>query len=373
MVSMQHPIALLSKDQIRKLYNIHTGDAVVDKSRDDVVARATADLKNPPKAFKEVRVWFNPTAKDMLSWPADRIAAYRKEVAYNESLVKSGAVGGNLSFSNEGGRCYLHTLAFLITKNQAFATKVFDIVRAWSNTCKTFGLIGENGPLEAGWGLTCMANSMEIMRSVRGIPPDVHPAFVAFVKNVLMPQLVSHDQNGIIVGFPAKGNWGCTFIGARLCAAIYIGDQDEVDRCLANAKLMFNNLFVGHDGQEVETTRDLTHTQMGLGGMIFFCEVFYNMGIDIYSTNDNILLKSLEFHASIILGEPVPPNLVGQFVDPQHQFRSANWDVAYNHFVNIKRMAMPKTKAMLEKHRPENQMFQSGYGTLTHWGTSMVK
>ena len=44
----------------------------------------------------------------------------------------------------------------------------------------------------------------------------------------------------------------------------------------------------------------------------------------------------------------------------------ADWEIAYNHYVNRKGFQMPNTLALLTKNRPEGYAFHWGLGTLTH-------
>jgi hypothetical protein len=372
-ISYKHPLTIISHDQLKKLLHISPTDIAVKKSLKYIIEESNKLLTTPIVVYSEICTWFSPTEKDMKSWTPQRKADSLKQKIERERLKKLYNYGGNNSFFNGVNKSYILTLAYLTQKNKLYADKALEIINSWCSKCYKFGIITENGPLEAGWGLAVMARVMELLRYNYNIPPEIQLNFRNFVKCILLPQLKYYDANGLITHFPSKGNWGTTIIEARLQTAIYFDDNSEFDFCLRNAIILYTNLFIGSKGQEVETIRDLTHTQMGLSGIIAISEIFYNQGIDIYSTNNNILLKSLEYHASILLGEPVPPELKGQFVNPQTKFASANWEIAYNHYVNIKHIEMPKTKLLLEKHRPEYTLFQAGFGTLTHYGTFLVK
>jgi Alginate lyase len=372
-MAFKHPGTTLTKTQIDKLPGTRaSGDPVTQKSVEQLVRWAAEDANKPVRAFAEVCVYYVPSAKDLSTWSTAKRDAFLKQKVVRDKAVKEGRLGGNGSFKNAGTRCFLHTLAYLVTKDRKYAEKAIAVVAAWAGTCKKFGFTAENGPLEAGWGLVTMAKSMELLKYTYKLPANVETDFVAFVRAILMPNLSHFDADGRLTRFPAKGNWGTTILQARLQMAIFTEDKKEFDFCVANGKRMFFDLFVGNTGQEQETLRDLTHTQMGLGGLIGLSEVLYNQGIDIYSTNDDILRRSLEYHASILLGEPIPKELQGPGKSiTDNEFVPANWEIAYHHFVNFKRRPMPKTLKLLRANRPEWFFFEHGNSTLTHYGTAV--
>lgn len=368
---IKHLATALSSDMVKKLAHIQPHDSWVKKALNDLLTYTQQDLKNRIPIYKEVKVWFNPTQKDMQKWTQKARDDYWRNKAARDKLYKSGRLGGNGCFANAGQRCYRHTLAFLVTKKQEHANMVLKIISAWSTQCKSFGVLEENGPLEVSWGIASMAQSMEILQHTFKIPSNVQNSFKNFYYNVLFKNLTHFDENGVMEHFASKGNWGTSIVHARLLMAIYNNDTTEIEYCKRNALLMFNNIFLEDTGKTTETLRDLVHAQMGLGGMIGYLEVFYNQGLDLYSTRNNILFRSLEFHASILLGE-VPPGINRKDISAP-KFVSSNWEIAYNHYANRKKMPMPHTKALLERSRPETMIFQFGMGTLTHYGTRFVK
>lgn len=117
---------------------------------------------------------------------------------------------GHISFVEmDSQMVYKQALAFHATKDPRYAQNAFAIITAWANANKQFG--GQNGPLEAGWGLAAMARSLELLRMDAAFVP-VRTAFVSWFNTYVKPQMVTY----IDVSTPAAlaagnlnvyGNW----------------------------------------------------------------------------------------------------------------------------------------------------------------------
>jgi hypothetical protein len=58
----------------------------------------------------------------------------------------------------------LQALAYLATGNEQYARNAVDIVDAWATTNKVFGVVWENGPLEAGWFVASVLKGLELLK-----------------------------------------------------------------------------------------------------------------------------------------------------------------------------------------------------------------
>ena len=328
---------------------------------------AIPDLAVKPKAVPEIRVGYNPAPHDLEKMSKADQEKWKARSAQEKLDIEKGIVGGHEHFTGDGERCYKHAITYCLTKDKKFADKVVEILDAWATTCKKFGLINENGPLECGWGLCSMSMAAEIVYSM--VPNETSKTrFINFVKSVLLPQFkAAQNPDGLwkANNFISKGNWGSTILQAQLQFAIFSNDVALFETSVKNAKTIIENLLISETGQEVETLRDIVHAQFGLAGLTGICELLWHHNIDIYSSMNNRLAKSYEYHASILLGE-VPEDIKGQKLN-WVGFNPANWEIVYNHFVNRKAMQMPKSKAILEKKRPESFGFHWGLGTITHF------
>ena len=95
----------------------------------------------------------------------------------------------------------------------------------------------------------------------------------------------------------------------------------------------------------------------------------------MYNADDNRLMKGFEYVAKYNLGEDVPfvehTDTTGR--SPDAHFRagarrvSAVWEMAWNHYHNLRGLEMPYTQRVLEKIRPEGAAWTSdhpGFGTI---------
>lgn len=59
---------------------------------------------------------------------------------------------------------FLQALAYLATGNEQYARNAVDIADAWATTNKVFGVVWENGPLEAGWFVASVVKGLELLK-----------------------------------------------------------------------------------------------------------------------------------------------------------------------------------------------------------------
>ena len=104
------------------------------------------------------------------------------------------------------------------------------------------------------------------------------------------------------------------------------------------------------------------------------CEIGFHQGIDLYSADDNRLLKGLEYTAQYNLGNDVP---FAPFVDRTGKYKARQispmtrgrlsllWEMAYNHYHNRMGLEAPFTSQAATRRRPEPATIdQPGAGTL---------
>ena len=152
---------------------------------------------------------------------------------------------------------------------------------------------------------------------------------------------------------------------ASLVYAIFKDDTQAFTAAVSNAIMLWDDILISETGQTSETLRDIVHAQFGLAGLTGIAEVLWHQGIDVYSLKSNRLMKAYEYHASILLGE-VPEDVKGVKLN-WVGYNPANWEMVYAHYVNRKGLEMPKSKVVVESHRPEAFKFNWGLGTLTHY------
>jgi hypothetical protein len=104
-------------------------------------------------------------------------------------------------------QAYRQAMAWWSTNNTAYANNAQRIIDGWASTNTRWGLLNENGPLEAGWGCAAMAKSLEFLKNKRwsGYNPAVEARFMTWFNTVLFPQLdwlVSNTVNRARNGEP---------------------------------------------------------------------------------------------------------------------------------------------------------------------------
>lgn len=258
----------------------------------------------------------------------------------------------------DGVQAYSQTIAWLCTGNERYAQNAAKIIDAWSTTCTEF--TGQNAPLVAGWGGTSMLRALELLKYTwPGFTPELFDRFMAFMDRLIMvPTCIGQRE---YQGWKFKNNWHSTIAELKAQLAVMRGDKALWQAALKQAQEVMD-FYLHKTGECHETSRDLYHSQFGLGSLLQICELAWQQGIELYSHGDYALVTCMELHASINNGEKpccCDYELKGVGFQP-------TWEIGYNHFHGRLRIPMPQTEKLLAKHRPEKYIFQWGLGTLTH-------
>ena len=276
-------------------------------------------------------------------------------------------------FWTDSNAAYQNALMWFITGEEAHAMKSAEILDAWSTTLKE--IKGRDAILAASLYGDKLVNAAEILRyTYKGWTPQETEQCSHLFRDILYP---------VIKDFAtfANGTWDTGCIKTMMGFGIFLDDRTMFDRAVdyyrhgsGNGSLTHYILF--DTGQCQESGRDQQHTQLGIGHLVEACEIAWSQGIDLYSLDDNRLLKGLEYTAKYNLGNDVP---FTPYTDPAKQSPAtviseqgrgrlrAIWEMAWNHYGVRKRLPAPYTRQAAEKLRPEGPGFQAdhpGYGTL---------
>jgi len=307
------------------------------------------------------------------------------------SIVDHGAM------MSDGEHVYVATIAFLKTKKEAYAQNAIDIMKAWIANNKGYDA-GKNawhlanGPLEYGWMMASFARAAEILKFTykKWSIQDFEKPFNQWVDKVAFPIL---KENAI-----KAGNWCSTIFEARMQLSIFRNDVQEFNSMVKAIKERIHQ-DIGDHGIYMETFRDLWHAQAGIAGLVQCAETAWHQGVDLFSTNQNSLMKCVELHAEILVKTPQNPKIIQHYIDEskkephlsQEAYKTkwpypyTNWprailnryywpagyEVAMCHFVGRKKLQMPYTKLLTQQHRPEAYSFHHGFGTYTHYLTTL--
>jgi len=193
----------------------------------------------------------------------------------------------------------------------------------------------------------------------------------------------------------SNGNWELSMAEASVAISVFLDDRATFDKAIAMwRKRVPAYLYVTTDGALPvpppggnkssqaallkywydqttfpdglcqETCRDLGHVQYGLAAMINAAETARIQGVDLYGEQAKRITAGLELHAQYLNGAAVPSSLcTGTLTDVS---ADPTWEIAYNHYANRTKAALPQTKALIAKIRPVDTDHHMDWETLTH-------
>lgn len=230
------------------------------------------------------------------------------------SLTSFPPVGAAASLPKEAGSSYQHlafveldstmaikqATAFHATGDSRHAVNAFAIIKAWAATNKSWDLIGQNGPLEAAWGIAAMAKALELLRGRQQFEA-VRGQFLAWNSSVMLRQM-DHYMNDTLdkvakgQGLNLFGNWHSSIVDAYMSLAILGDDRARYDKAVDLFHRTVKDYVWkwGRDpafskgrrpGEITETLRDMYHSQFGIGGLLNVAEMAWQQDDDLYCSN----------------------------------------------------------------------------------------
>jgi len=167
------------------------------------------------------------------------------------------------------------------------------------------------------------------------------------------------------VSYPFEANWGTSSEKFMLAAAVFMENATLYN--YGKELIMYSSCAnlsgtISPTGQASESGRDQQHTQLGLGNLIEAFQTATNQydPQDLFVELDNRLLSGLEYTAQYLMGGVVTydesfvrcdADLLG---GPWASISTAGmtpirpiWEAGYAHYVNVKGLPMPYTKALV--------------------------
>jgi hypothetical protein len=270
---------------------------------------------------------------------------------------------GAAQMMKDSSAAYCQALQWCLTGEKAHAVKAIEILNGWSYMLQSISGDKDQGKVVAGWTAGKFCNAAELLRysSAGWAERDVRR----------LKRMLLEIHYPLIKDFQPRynGNWDAAMIHSMLSIGVFCDDREKFDRAVdyflhGKGKGALTN-YVFPAGQCQETTRDQTHTQMGLGALAAACEVAWKQGVDLYGAADNRLALGLEYTAKYNLGHEVP--CTGVIGEKGRGHFQPIWEAAYQHYVYEKGLKMPYLQQVLAKVRPEgwSPVVTESFGTLT--------
>ena len=315
-----------------------------------------------------------PTFAGYEAFQADACSRADYKMRGPMAMVGRNPTTGAADYDSDANAAYQNAVMWIITDNIAHANKAKEIVNAWSATLKS--ITGRDTVLMAGLGPFKMINAAEILRHT---PSGWAPSDIALTekhfREVIYPVLENFAPF-------ANGNWDTAAMKTMLAIGVFCNDRAIYERALCyyvngagDGRL--SHYIINETGQCQESGRDQQHTQLGLAHLGDFCEIAWHQGLDLYSYDENLLLKGFEYTAKYNLGESVPftetLDRTGKYhhtgISPEGRGKlRAIYEQIHHHYETRAGISTPWVKQVVGKIRPEGAgkpgADQVGYGTL---------
>jgi hypothetical protein len=201
--------------------------------------------------------------------------------------------------------------------------------------------------------------------------------FSTMVQNVILPP-ASQTTPTADQQYPFEANWGTSGEKFMLAAAVFLEDttlyNDAKTLILSSACANLSGT-ISSTGQSSESGRDQQHTQLGLGNLVEAFTIIHQQydPNDFFAELDNRLMAGLEYTAQYLMGGTVPysedfvrcdanllggpwPNISASGLTPIRPV----YEAGYAHYVNVKGLSMPYTKALVRSAPTADASFTNG-------------
>ncbi|KAF2220425.1 chondroitin AC/alginate lyase [Elsinoe ampelina] len=235
-----------------------------------------------------------PWASAYVAFSADSYSQSNYSMQGPESVISRGLVSNFTTFANDSRAAWQNALMWYITKKQNHWLRATSILDAWGTNLTN--IIGTDRSLLVGLDGQLFVNAAEIMRwegnwTEAGAQWQGGSGFSIQLYWLFARQSIINGQ----------ANYGMASISALLSFAVYLDDITMYNYAL---NLYQNDLCAGihgnvdaETGQGAEAGRDQSHAQSALAWASTAARTVQSQGGDLYSYEDNILLKGAEYAA----------------------------------------------------------------------------
>ncbi len=322
-----------------------------------------------------------------LGWPA-----------YDVEYIVRGDSGNNYTRSQQDAQL-IYTLALIwhLTGDTAYADRAVEIANVWSDLKGISG--NSNASLAAGICGYLFAIGGELLSTYPGWEPADRQAYQDMMMRVFYPAnfdfLWRHHDTFFNKGGNThyRLNWDTANMASMAAIGVLCDNRAVYEQALdyfkygsGNGRIERAAWYIHPNGlaQSEESGRDQGHNLGGWHAMALLCQMAWNQGDDLFGYDNNRALRAFEYNAKYNLDHSVPwvyhrntsltgtesLSSAGRGIEQYYQY-----ELIYNHYVNVKGMAAPWSKLAAEATRPEpwpntghhpSQVDWLGLGTLTY-------
>ncbi|KAL5365841.1 chondroitin AC/alginate lyase [Aspergillus floccosus] len=249
-------------------------------------------------------------------------------------------------------------LRWRVTQEEEYAKAASAILTAWGNTLITFSG-GDDRYLSAGLQGYEIANAAELLRDYAPFVQDGWDAFANMAVNELA-QLASIQAISVLTENQTAWDFAIDYFksgdgnGAIGNAISNLVEEPETRTLL---------------GQGQESGRDQGHSALDQQLLAAIGQQAWNQGEDLFAFNDSLILRGAEYFARYNLGHDVPfeayTNGIVSYTDISAASRGATcptWELLYAHYVHMKGLEAPWTKAYLNNTLEYFGGYEKGIG-----------
>lgn len=322
-----------------------------------------------------------------LGWPA-----------YNVDYIVRGSSGNNYTRSQQDAQLiYTLTLLWHMTGDTNYANRAVQIANVWSDL---LGIQGDsNQSLAAGICGYLFASAGELLSTYPGWAETEKQAYKDMMMRVFYPAnfdfLWRHHDTFINKGGNThyRLNWDTANMASMAAIGILCDNRAVYEQAVDYFKAGPGNgrveraawyLHPGGLGQGEEAGRDQGHNLGGWHAMALLCQMAWNQGDDLFGYDNNRVLRVFEYNAKYNLGNDVPyarhqtcdlGYTEGTVSGAGRGLGYYQYELVYNHYVNLKGIAAPWSQLAAAATRPEpwpntglhpSQVDWFGLGTLTY-------
>lgn len=227
----------------------------------------------------------------------------RNEWKANSGYTTPGSSDGDIGGSNgnrqrasrDAQAAYYNILQWYVTGDEAHAKCAVNILNKWTETITK---VATDQLFQL--PIISMVEAAELVSLYDGWAKEDREAFKTMCMEKWYPSLKGFlGHCGSWPGWDGPANLGCMVVG------VFCDRRDIFDEAVRYYKEgaegtghgggRLTNMIFNEKGQSIEMGRDMPHAEIGLDAAAELCEVAWNNGIDLWSLEDNLLLKGFEY------------------------------------------------------------------------------